>query len=382
MIIVFDKVFLYNLAKPHKTSNNLYYIIYPTMIAISLLIIAALSSAADASVLQRFSDWAAEHKITLPMNDDYTYMHMLENWVANDKLIFQTNAMNLSYTLGHNAYSAMSLCEFAEYMRLNPVVFSNIDTEVDADVATYSISTSNLRGVSYPSSIDWRTQNAVTPVKDQGQCGSCWSFSTTGALEGIYSIMNGGNLVSFSEQNLVDCDLIGSGGTSLGCNGGDMGSAMDWITKNGGLCTESAYPYVSGTTKQAGTCQKTCSKVSGSKVSKHVAVAANSDSAMMTVLSQQPVSIAIEADQAAFQLYKSGVFTGSCGTKLDHGVLLVGYGTMSGTDYYILKNSWASSWGSNGYMYIGRGNDPATGKPYNGGAGQCGLLMQGVYPVL
>lgn len=350
------------------------------MIAISLIILAAFSVATNASVLLRFGDWAAEHRITLPIDDDHAYMHMLENWVANDKLISQTNAMNLSYTLGHNAFSAMNVREFAEYVRLNPVVFS--DYNVDIDIDFESISTSNLRGVSYPSSIDWRTQNAVTPVKDQGQCGSCWSFSTTGALEGIYSIMNGGKLVSFSEQNLVDCDLIGSGGTSLGCNGGDMGSAMDWINKNGGLCTEAAYPYVSGTTKQAGACQKTCSKVAGSQVLKHVAVAANSDSAMMTVLSQQPVSIAIEADQASFQLYKSGVFTGSCGTKLDHGVLLVGYGTMSGTDYYILKNSWASSWGSSGYMYIGRGNDPATGKPYNGGAGQCGLLMQGVYPVL
>jgi C1A family cysteine protease len=194
--------------------------------------------------------------------------------------------------------------------------------------------------------------------------------------------MNGGKLVSFSEQNLVDCDLIGSGGTSLGCNGGDMGSAMDWINKNGGLCTEADYPYVSGTTKQAGTCKKTCSKVSGSSIVKHVAVAANSDNAMMTVIASQPVSVAIEADQASFQLYKSGVFTGSCGTNLDHGVLLVGYGSMSGGDYYILKNSWAASWGDQGYMYIGRGNDPATGKPYNGGKGQCGVLMQGVYPVL
>lgn len=345
-------------------------------LAFALLLISTFT---DASVLQRFGEWAAEHKITLPVDDDHAYMHMLENWVANDKLIAQTNAMNLSYTLGHNAFSAMNIKEFTEYMRLNPLVFTEPANSIETSV--------NLRGssfVSYPASVDWRTQNAVTPVKDQGQCGSCWSFSTTGSLEGIYSIMNGGKLVSFSEQNLVDCDLIGAGqgGTSLGCNGGDMGSAMDWITKNGGLCTEADYPYVSGTTKQAGTCQKSCSKVVGSKIVKHMSVTANSDSAMMSALAQQPVSIAIEADQASFQLYKSGVFTGSCGTKLDHGVLLVGYGTMSNTDYYILKNSWSSSWGSSGYMYIGRGNDPATGKPYNGGAGQCGLLMQGVYPVL
>jgi KDEL-tailed cysteine endopeptidase len=251
------------------------------------------------------------------------------------------------------------------------------DVSENVDVVT-----THLRsGVSVPSSVDWRTKGAVTPVKDQGSCGSCWSFSTTGALEGAYAIKNS-NLVSFSEQQLVDCDYIRAGGTSLGCNGGDMSSAMDWIGKNNGLCTESAYPYVSGTTKTNGACQKTCSIVSGSDVSKHVSVAANSDSAMMTAIAQQPVSIAIEADEASFQLYKSGVFTGSCGTNLDHGVLLVGYGSSSNGDYYILKNSWSTSWADQGYMYIGRGNDPATGKPYNGGKGQCGLLMQGVYPVL
>jgi cathepsin L len=229
--------------------------------------------------------------------------------------------------------------------------------------------------VGAPASVDWRTKGAVTPVKDQGQCGSCWSFSTTGALEGIYAIKNS-NLVSFSEQQLVDCDYIRAGGTSLGCNGGDMGSAMDWIGKNNGLCTEQAYPYFSGTTKTNGACQKSCSVVPGSDVSKTVSVGANSDSAMMTALAQQPVSVAIEADQSSFQLYKSGVFSGSCGTNLDHGVLLVGYGTMTGGDYYILKNSWASSWGDQGYMYLGKGSQ------YNGGKGQCGVLMQGVYPVL
>jgi C1A family cysteine protease len=161
-----------------------------------------------------------------------------------------------------------------------------------------------------------------------------------------------------------------------------MGSAMEWIGKNNGLCTEASYPYVSGETSTNGPCQKSCSIVSGSDVSTTVSVSPNSDTAMMTALAQQPVSVAIEGDQSSFQLYKSGVFTGSCGTSLDHGVLLVGYGTMNGLDYYIMKNSWSPTWGSQGYMYMGKGNDPATGKPYNGEKGQCGVLMQGVYPVL
>jgi C1A family cysteine protease len=103
---------------------------------------------------------------------------------------------------------------------------------------------------------------------------------------------------------------------------------------------------------------------------------------MMTALSKTVVSIGIQADQNSFQLYKSGVFTGACGSSLDHAVALTGYGSQNGLDYYILRNSWGQSWGQSGYMLIGKGNDPATGKPYNNGAGQCGLLMEGSYPVM
>lgn len=337
-----------------------------------IISLALLSASVSATVIDKFYQWAETHKIALP-DGDHELLHILENWKNNDRIIADTNAKNLSYTLGHNAFSGMSSVEFAEHMHFG------LNREI--------LETSGLRGFSETleqtfaeTSVDWRTKNAVTPVKNQKACGSCWSFSTTGALEGIYAIKRG-TLVSYSEQQLVDCDYIRAGGTSLGCNGGDMKSAMEWIGKNNGLCTESAYPYVSGDTKTNGPCQKSCSIVSGSDISTTVSVSANSDSAMMTALAQQPVSIAIEADQSSFQLYKSGVFTGACGTNLDHGVLLVGYGTMNGLDYYILKNSWDVTWGSQGYMYIARGVD-ASGKPYNGGKGQCGLLMQGVYPVL
>ena len=334
--------------------------------------IALLSASVSATLMDRFYNWAETHKIAVP-EGEHEFLHLLMNWKNNDRIIDETNSKNLTYTLGHNAFSGMSSEEFAEHMHFG------LNRELIAGSA------SSLRGgfdsvVSVPASVDWRTEGAVTPVKNQKSCGSCWSFSTTGALEGIYAIKRG-NLVSFSEQQLVDCDYIRAGGTSLGCNGGDMESAMEWIGKNNGLCTEQAYPYVSGTTQTNGPCQKTCSVVSGSDISTTVSVSANSDSAMMTALAQQPVSVAIEADQSSFQLYKSGVFTGSCGTNLDHGVLLVGYGTMNGLDYYIMKNSWDSTWGAQGYMYMARGID-ASGKPYNGGHGQCGVLMQGVYPVL
>jgi C1A family cysteine protease len=298
-------------------------------------------------------------------------VQMYKNWAENDKHIENVNFQNLTYALGHNQFSGMSTEDFREYLG-----YSKLFGE-----------TSNLRGVlsfetvgagdltSLPKSIDWVELGAVTSVKDQGQCGSCWSFSTTGALEGAYYLANG-QLISFSEQQLVDCDNWKNGGRDHGCNGGLMDNAFNWIGKNSGLCTETGYPYVSGTTKTAGDCTTSCSKVSGSSIASFVDVEPSSDDAMMTAVAKQPVSVAIEADQKDFQFYKSGVFTSSCGTNLDHGVLVVGYGTMDGQDYYKVKNSWASTWGADGYIYLGRGSS------YNNGDGQCGVLLEASYPVL
>jgi C1A family cysteine protease len=154
-----------------------------------------------------------------------------------------------------------------------------------------------------------------------------------------------------------------------------MDNAFKWIENNNGLCIETDYPYVSGN-GVVPTCVTTCDEVKGSGIVKFYDVKPSDDNAMMTAISKQPVSIAIEADQREFQLYKSGVFTGTCGTNLDHGVLVVGYGSMDGNDYYLVKNSWSQSWGDDGYIKLGRGSS------YNNGNGQCGILLQGSYPVL
>ena len=310
----------------------------------------------NGSVTNRFHEWVNEHNISL-----LDYDHVFENWFDNDKFIQQHNAKNLSYTLGHNKYSGFNLQEFKQLMSLQ-------NTHNENYLRGYYESLN----ISAPVSIDWRTLGAVTPVKDQGQCGSCWSFSVTGAMEGIYKIKNN-KLVSFSEQELVDCSTIKNGGPNMGCNGGNMQPTFDWIGKNGGICSESSYPYISGSTKTAGTCQHTCQLVSGSRVVSSVAVRPKSDADMINALAQQPVSIAIEADQREFQLYSGGIFNSlNCGQNLDHGVLLVGYTS----DYYIMKNSWGTSWGDKGYMLMARGSQ------YNNGAGQCGLLLEGSYPKL
>jgi len=288
---------------------------------------------------------------------------MLENFASNDDLIEDTNAQGLSYTLGHNKFSHLSYEEWKAEVHLGLARPSNT-TAPFVHKAPTDVS-------ALPTSIDWTTKGAVTGVKDQGSCGSCWSFSTTGSVEGAY-YNKYGKLLSLSEQYLVDCDNRKNGGTDLGCNGGLMDSAFSYIKKEGGIPSEADYAYVSGTTKKSGTCSQSNTKYAA--VVSYTDVTTNSDSALMSALAQQPVSVAIEADQKAFQLYKSGVFTATCGTNLDHGVLAVGYGTLSGSDYYKVKNSWGTSWGMSGYILLARGISQT--------GGQCGILLQASYPSL
>jgi len=203
--------------------------------------------------------------------------------------------------------------------------------------------------------VDWRTKGAVTKVKNQGSCGSCWAFSTTGSVEGAMAVAGKG-LVSLSEQNLVDCSSKNDA-----CSGGLMDTAFEYIEKNP-LMTEADYPY----TASKGSCKYVASKGVGTvKAFKDVTV--DSSTQLKAALNKGPVSIAIEADQFVFQMYTSGILTSKkCGTKLDHGVLAVGYGD----DYYIVKNSWGASWGDAGYLKIG----VAEGK------GICGIQMDPSYP--
>jgi cathepsin L len=216
-----------------------------------------------------------------------------------------------------------------------------------------------------PTTVDWRNHGAVTPVKNQGQCGSCWSFSTTGSLEGVHAIKRG-SLLSFSEQQLVDCS--GSYGNQ-GCNGGLMDDAFNYVQAKG-IELESVYPY----TAQDGSCRYDASKVQF-KNTGHTDVPQNNPTQLQAAVAQQPISIAIEADQSCFQFYTSGVMDdSSCGTQLDHGVLIVGYGSQGGKDYWIVKNSWGASWGMEGYILIGR--------KMTSGPGICGINMMPSYPTV
>jgi len=200
--------------------------------------------------------------------------------------------------------------------------------------------------VALPDSFDWTTQGAVTPIKDQGQCGSCWAFSTTGSVEGCH-FFGTKNLVGLSEQNLVDCSQAQG---NEGCNGGLMTDAMDYIKANG-IDSEASYPY----TAQDGTCAFNPANVASHETG-YTNVASGDENALQQSVYQGPTSVAIDASQSSFQFYTSGVYSDpNCSSsQLDHGVLAVGWGSDSGTAYWIVKNSWGTSWGNNGFIWMAR----------------------------
>jgi C1A family cysteine protease len=278
----------------------------------------------------------------------------------NFRMIREHNSVPAqNFTMGVNQFTDLTPAEFkATYV-------SGLKAAAPVQATGCKSFSSSASGA--PETVDWRLHNAVTPVKDQGQCGSCWTFSASGAMEGAWSISKGA-LVSLSEQELVDCAGLKYG--SMGCNGGQMDGAFKYAIDNG-MCTESAYPYTSGVTKTAGSCHS-CSAVD--TFSSCSDVKANDQLSLKAAVAQQPVSIAIEADTKYFQSYSSGVLTSSsCGQNLDHGVLIVGYGAENGQKYWLVKNSWSTSWGDQGYVKIARSDS-------TNDAGICGIAMQPSFP--
>ncbi|CAJ2654871.1 unnamed protein product [Trifolium pratense] len=216
-----------------------------------------------------------------------------------------------------------------------------------------------------PSTVDWRKKGAVTPVKNQGQCGCCWAFSAVATTEGIHKLSSG-KLISLSEQELVDCDTKG---VDEGCEGGLMDDAFKFIIQNHGLSTEAKYPYQG----VDGTCNANKASINAVKITGYEDVPANNEQALQKAVANQPISVAIDASGSDFQFYKSGFFTGSCGTELDHGVTAVGYGASNdGTKYWLVKNSWGTDWGEEGYIRMQRGVDAAEGL--------CGIAIEASYP--
>jgi len=283
--------------------------------------------------------------------------------------IFRTNLINIlnhnndfsqNFTLGVNQFTDLTSYEFKKYV--------DFSSSLKGPVTGYGCKNFDSDATDAPDSVDWRTKGAVTSVKDQGQCGSCWTFSATGAIEGVWAISNHG-LINLSEQQLVDC-AEGRDYGSHGCSGGTMDGAFKYV-KEFGQCTDTDYPY----TALDGSCKNSkCNPVA--HVFGCADVAPNNQLSLKAAVAQQPVSIAIEADTIYFQSYKSGVLDSvKCGTNLDHGVLIVGYGSENGLKYWTVKNSWSTSWGDNGYVKILRSESTDD-------AGICGIAMMASFPTI
>ena len=290
-----------------------------------------------------FESWMMYYNVSYNGATERDYRQSV--YTTNVKRITEHNMARDTWTMAVNRFADLTGQEF-----YNKYVNSGIKPNRTHTVATH------FRIANAPVSVDWLNEGAVTPVKDQGLCHASWAFSTTGAVESAWFLSNG-TLMSLSEQQLVDCS------TKEGNNG------FQYVIDNNGLTTEEAYPYVgSGPNK----CQSfpLVATIKGVKD-----VPTDSEPALLAAIAQQPVSIAIEADQNAFQFYNSGVMTAPCGTNLDHGVLAVGYGTLNSLDYYKVKNSWGSNWGDGGYILLARG---AAYNPH----GQCGIQMAPSYPVV
>jgi len=292
-------------------------------------------------------------------------LHRFGIWLENLYKIAEYNSRELTFKLRLNDFGDLTEEEFR--LRVHGKTGSCLRPEDKAKRAhTMKEMPATKEKVNVPASVDWTTMGVVTPVKNQGQCGSCWAFSTTGSMESDYAI-NGGALTSLSEQQLVDCSTSYG---NLGCDGGWYYYAWNYAAATGGLCTEAAYPY-------AGVDQQCKSSSCGKKYntpSTYTSVTADDESALQVAAASGCISVAIEADQFAFQYYSSGVLTGTCGTSIDHAVLVVGYGTESGQDYWKVKNSWGIDWGEAGYVLICRDCNE------NGVEGECGINMYPAFP--
>jgi cathepsin L len=303
----------------------------------------------DATIRVMFDAWKAKHSKNY--QNDKEHNHRLTAFTKNARFVHNWDAETRGFQVGLNVFADLHNHEFRAMFN-----GMNVTKSVPRTLAATPVTA--------PTTKDWRKSGAVTGVKNQGQCGSCWSFSTTGSVEGRH-FLNTGSLVSLSEQNLVDCSVPQG---NQGCNGGLMDQAFTYIIQNNGIELEAHYPYTATGPNQ---CQYNARYV-GATIKSFVDVSSGDEHALQNAVGEQgPVSVAIDASHESFQLYTSGIYNEpACSSEqLDHGVLAVGYDSQSGSPYWIVKNSWGTGWGQNGYIWMTRNSN-----------NQCGIATAASYP--
>ncbi|XP_052084534.1 procathepsin L-like [Mytilus californianus] len=330
-----------------------------------LMIIAAVAVAALASTLvtpELDEQWESFKDLYNKQYGEQEHLMRRLIWESNLRYIQKHNLdadKGLhTYILGENEYSDMTHKEFVSVM--NGYIMPNGSKKGDTFMAPIGV---ELKDV--PTSVDWRTKGYVTEVKNQGQCGSCWAFSTTGSLEG-QTFKKTQKLVSLSEQNLVDCS---SREGNKGCQGGLMDNGFTYIKVNDGIDTEQSYPYRA---KTGLFCRFKKADVGATDTGYVDIKRGSEDELQMAVATVGPISVAMDAGHPSFQHYKTGVYSEKqcSSSRLDHGVLAVGYGTSdSSEDYWIVKNSWGTTWGMKGYFEMSRNKE-----------NMCGIATQASYP--
>ncbi|KAL8162267.1 hypothetical protein V2J09_013756 [Rumex salicifolius] len=308
----------------------------------------------NVAVERRFKSWLEQNN--KHYKDEDEWMLRFGIYQANLDFIDYFNSQNLSFQLGDNEFADLTNDEFAELYVGRLILLNNTSQSCNPNMSR------NLEAP-LPAEVDWRKKGAVNAVKNQGKCGSCWAFSTCASIEGINQIKTG-KLVSLSEQELVDCDTQGE---NMGCSGGLMEEAFKFIESNKGISTEEDYPY----TGKQGSCQAPDKKAV--TITGYQTVTHNSEKDLLAAVAQQPIAAAVEANGLAFQLYSKGILKGKCKTNINHAITIVGYGEEMGEKYWIVRNSWGTSWGEKGYMRLLRDAPEPEGT--------CGIAMMPSYPL-